>query len=80
MSWNVIWGITRRTKITDAKCWPITINTMTIANWKISIRPALILLAFLIPNTTGNELNPSFETPSTLLKSFMTAIPRPERL
>ena len=44
------------------------------------MRPALILLAFLIPNITGKEFNPSFESPSTLLKSFITAMPSPERL
>ena len=37
-------------------------------------------LAFLIPNITGKEFNPNFESPSTLLKSFITAIPSPERL
>jgi len=37
----------------------------------MSISPALILLAFLIPNTTGREFKPSFESPSTLLKSLI---------
>ena len=31
-------------------------------------------------NTTGREFKPSFESPSTLLKSLITAIPSPERL
>jgi len=34
----------------------------------------------LVPKITGNEFNPSFESPSTLLKSLITAIPSPERL
>jgi len=46
----------------------------------MSINPELILLAFLIQNTTGKEFKPSFESPSTLLKSLITAIPSPERL
>ena len=66
--------------MTDAKCCPIAIKTTTIASWKISIIPALIRLAFLIPKTTGSDSSPRLLSPSTLLKSFITAIPKPDKL
>ena len=79
MSWKVIWGTINNTNKTAAKFWPIAISTATMASWNKSIIAALIQLALVMPNTTGSDCSPRARSPSTLLKSLTTAIPKPAR-
>ena len=50
------------------------------ASWKRLIMEALIQLARSAPNTTGRDWSPRARSPSMLLKSLTTAMPRPARL
>lgn len=72
-----ICGKTSAVKIAAYVGSPTEYSQAAIPSWVASMEPTHIHLAFSTPNATGRDWRPISLSPSTLLKSFTMAMPRP---